>query len=160
MPASPKEPSSQQFCKNCEAVGHLLPFRFAYAAQNGRRRLSFGPSPVMRQLIARYSSGFVYLVSRTGVTGEQAQLSDSVGPLIANTRKFTDLPLAVGFGIANAQDAAAVGSMADAVVVGSAFVRLVENNSESPDLEVKLEALARELKPRELKQGALSARKQ
>ena len=111
--------------------------------------------PARLELVARYSSGFVYLVSRTGVTGEQDQLSDAVGPLVANTRKFTDLPLAVGFGIATARDAAAVGAIADAVVVGSAIVRLIENNSDSPELEQKLEALARNLK-----QGALSAKKQ
>ena len=110
--------------------------------------------PARLELVARYSSGFVYLVSRTGVTGEQDQLSDAVAPLVANTRKFTDLPLAVGFGIATARDAAAIGEIADAVVVGSAIVRPIENNSDSPELEQKLEALARELK-----QGALSAKK-
>ena len=105
-------------------------------------------------LVARYSTGFIYLVSRTGVTGEQDTVSDAVGPLVAATRKLTSLPLAVGFGIAKAQDAAVVGAIAEAVVVGSAFVRLIENNAASPDLDAKLEALARELK-----QGAVSARK-
>ena len=110
--------------------------------------------PERLALVARYSTGFIYLVSRTGVTGEQDSVSDAVGPLVAATRKLTQLPLAVGFGIAKAQDAAVVGAIAEAVVVGSAFVRLIENNAASPDLEVKLEALARELK-----QGAVSARK-
>jgi hypothetical protein len=51
------------------------------------------------KLVARYSTGFVYLVSRTGVTGERDSLSDAVGPLIRAVRAVTDLPLAVGFGI-------------------------------------------------------------
>ncbi|HUS07763.1 MAG TPA: tryptophan synthase subunit alpha [Bryobacteraceae bacterium] len=97
------------------------------------------------ELVARYSSGFVYLVSRTGVTGEQTSVSDAVGPLVQAMRSATPLPLAVGFGIATAAHAAQVGAVADAVVVGSAIVRLIEQNAGSPDLEFKLESLVREL---------------
>jgi tryptophan synthase alpha chain len=97
------------------------------------------------KLVAEYSSGFVYLVSRTGVTGEQASVSAAVGPLVKSMRAATELPLAVGFGIATAAHAAEVGAVADAVVVGSAFVRVIEQNADRPDLESKLEALAREL---------------
>jgi tryptophan synthase alpha chain len=57
----------------------------------------------------------------------------------------TDTPLAVGFGISTPEQAAEVGKLADGVVVGSAFVRLVEQNLHSPDLEAKLEAFARSL---------------
>jgi tryptophan synthase alpha chain len=95
--------------------------------------------------VAEYSTGFVYLISRTGVTGERASLSDGVGPLVEAMRRVTHLPLAVGFGISTAGHACAVGAIADAVVVGSAFVRIIEQNAASPDLEAKLEALAREL---------------
>lgn len=98
------------------------------------------------KLVAEYSSGFVYLVSRTGVTGEQTSVSSAVGPLVRSMRAATDLPLAVGFGIATAAQAAEVGATADAVVVGSAFVRVIEQNAQGPDLEAKLEALARDLK--------------
>jgi len=98
------------------------------------------------QLVARYSSGFVYLVSRTGVTGERSSLSDAVGPLVDAMRDITDLPLAVGFGISTAEHVRAVGAMADAVVVGSAFVRTVEQYSAGPELEERLEAQARTLK--------------
>ena len=111
-------------------------------------------TPERLKLVAEYSAGFVYLVSRTGVTGERDKLSDAVGPLVAAMRKVTDLPLAVGFGISKASDAAAVAAVADAVVVGSAFVRLIEENASSPELLEKLEAAAREFK-----QGALSAKK-
>ncbi len=97
------------------------------------------------QLVAKYSSGFVYLISRMGVTGAQSSLSDAIGPLVEAARQVTDLPLAVGFGISKPEHAAAVGAMADGVVVGSAFVRLIEEHAGAPDLEAKLEALARSL---------------
>jgi tryptophan synthase alpha chain len=60
-------------------------------------------------------------------------------------RQVTDLPLAVGFGISTAAQMRAVGNLADAVVVGSTLVRAIEKNAGSPDLEAKIEALAREL---------------
>ncbi|MBM3814470.1 MAG: tryptophan synthase subunit alpha [Acidimicrobiia bacterium] len=103
-------------------------------------------TPRRLELVARYSTGFVYLVSRTGVTGEREQVSDSVGPLVESVRKVTDLPLAVGFGIKSAEQAAEVGKVGDGVVVGSAIVRLIEEYGKSAELETKLEALARELK--------------
>jgi len=97
------------------------------------------------ELVAEYSTGFVYLVSRTGVTGERASVSESVEPLVKAMRKVTDLPLAVGFGISTAEHVRRVGAIADGVAVGTAVVRMVEQNAASPDLEAKLEALAREL---------------
>lgn len=102
-------------------------------------------TPERLRLVARYSSGFVYLVSRTGVTGERASLSEAVGPLVCAVREVTDLPIAVGFGISTAEHVRAMGAVADAVAVGSAFVRTVEKYGPSPDLEERLEALAREL---------------
>lgn len=97
------------------------------------------------ELVARYSSGFVYLVSRTGVTGERTEISESVSPLVSAMRKVTTLPLAVGFGISTPDQVRVVGEIADGVVVGSAFVRAIERNLASPELPGKLEALAREL---------------
>jgi tryptophan synthase alpha chain len=97
------------------------------------------------KLVAEYSTGFVYLISRTGVTGERTSLSAGVAPLVESMRRVTHLPLAVGFGISTAGQACAVGAIADAVVVGSAFVRVIEQNAAGPDLEPKLQALAREL---------------
>ncbi|HUJ51514.1 MAG TPA: tryptophan synthase subunit alpha [Bryobacteraceae bacterium] len=97
------------------------------------------------RLVAQYSSGFVYLVSRTGVTGERVSLSESVEPLVQAMRQVTTLPLAVGFGISTAAQVRAVGEIADGVAVGSAIVRTVEQYAASPELESKLEALAREL---------------
>ncbi len=97
------------------------------------------------QLVAKYSSGFVYLVSRTGVTGEQSELSSLIAPLVEATRKVTDLPLAVGFGISTGQQAATVGKLAEGVVVGSAIVRLIERYQSDATLEQHLESFAREL---------------
>ena len=103
-------------------------------------------TPERLKLVADYSTGFVYLVSRTGVTGERATLSDSLGPLVMAMRGLTKLPLAAGFGISTAEQAAAVAKVADGVVVGSAFVRLIEEGQNDPALEARLEAFARELR--------------
>jgi len=96
------------------------------------------------KLVAQYSTGFVYLVSRTGVTGEQAALSESLAPLIDKMRTVTKLPLAAGFGISTPEQAGAVAKMADGVVVGSAIVRQIEKDliDKGPS---GLEALARSL---------------
>jgi tryptophan synthase alpha chain len=94
------------------------------------------------KLVAQYSTGFVYLVSRTGVTGEQAALSQDLAPLIEKMRATTRLPLAAGFGISTPDQAAAVAKMADGVVVGSAIVRQIEKDPAG------LESLARSLAER------------
>lgn len=98
------------------------------------------------RLVAEYSRGFVYLVSRTGVTGERDTLSGSLAPLIASVRAVTDLPLAVGFGISKPEHVAEVGKLAEAVVVGSAIVHLIERNAGNASLEIQLESFVRELK--------------
>ena len=102
--------------------------------------------PERLRRVAEHSSGFVYLVSRTGVTGEQARLSTSVGPLVEALRERTALPLAVGFGISTPEQARETARLADGVVVGSAFVRIVEAQGAGTGLEPALEAFARELK--------------
>lgn len=96
------------------------------------------------KLVGEYSSGFVYLVSRTGITGERAALSESLGELIANVRKATPLPLAAGFGISTPEQAHTVAQMADGVVVGSAIVRQIETNLEG--LEPMVRSLAEKMK--------------
>jgi len=85
------------------------------------------------RLVAEASRGFVYAVSRTGVTGEAETLSDDARPLVRRLRAATDAPVAVGFGIATPQQAAAAAEVADGVVVGSALVRFLE---ESPEGDV------------------------
>jgi tryptophan synthase alpha chain len=96
------------------------------------------------KLVAQYSTGFVYLVSRTGVTGERQSLSDAALPLIQRTRRFTDLPLALGFGISTCDQVKQAASVADGVVVGSAIVRLIETEA-GKELESKLETFTRGL---------------
>jgi tryptophan synthase alpha chain len=78
--------------------------------------------------IADSSTGFVYAVSRTGVTGAQKQLPEDAQTLVRRLRKKTKLPIAVGFGISNATQFAAVAQYADAGVVGSAIVHTIERN--------------------------------
>ena len=94
------------------------------------------------KLVSEYSSGFVYLVSRTGVTGERAALSDSIGPLVDRMRNTTKLPLAVGFGISTPEQARAVAEISDGVIVGSAFVRMIEQHAAPADLESFARSLA------------------
>ncbi len=79
-------------------------------------------------LVAKYSSGFVYLVSRTGITGEQTSLSSAAMPLVERMRKHTSLPLAMGFGISTPAHVAELKGKVDAVVVGSAVVRQIERD--------------------------------
>ena len=98
------------------------------------------------ELVSKYSSGFVYLVSRTGVTGEQVAVSSSVAPLVQAMRRHTTLPLAVGFGISTHEQFMTVASHADAVVVGSAIVRFIEMHAADANLEGLLEGFIRQLK--------------
>ena len=116
---------------------HGLDTVFLAAPTSTERRL---------KLIAQYSTGFVYLVSRTGVTGERDSLSNAVAPLVAAVRAVTDLPLAVGFGISKPEHVAELGRQVEAVVVGSAIVRLIERNATNASLEIQLESFVRELK--------------
>lgn len=78
--------------------------------------------------IAEASRGFVYAVSRTGVTGARQKLANDAQKLVKRLRRVTKLPIAVGFGISNAEQLSEVGKFADAVVVGSAIVDTVERN--------------------------------
>ena len=78
--------------------------------------------------IAAASSGFVYAVSRTGVTGARQQLPEDAQKLVHRLRKHTKLPIAVGFGISTREQFAAVGEFADGAVIGSAIVETIERN--------------------------------
>ena|SRR5713101_3556549 len=78
--------------------------------------------------IAQASSGFVYAVSRTGVTGARQQMPEDTPKLVRRLRRYTSLPVAVGFGISTSAQFQAVGEFADAAVVGSAIVETIERN--------------------------------
>lgn len=101
------------------------------------------------KLVAEYSSGFVYLVSRTGITGVQQTISESAMPLIERMRAHTNLPLAMGFGISTPEHVAELAGKVEAVVIGSAIVRQIERDPS------KLEAFMRDLK-RPIVQAAIS----
>lgn len=85
--------------------------------------------------IAQHGRGFVYLISRLGVTGARDDVPEGLGEMVTRLRATTDLPVCVGFGIATPEQAAAVASLADGVVVGSAIVRAA---GESVDKAVAL----------------------
>ena len=75
--------------------------------------------------ICRHAGGFIYYVSREGVTGMQTTISTSIAPMVAKIRKHTKLPVAVGFGISTPAQARAVAVQADACIVGSAIVNQI-----------------------------------
>jgi len=79
--------------------------------------------------IAAASQGFVYAISRVGITGTQQSLAIDAEKLVSRLRRYTHLPIAVGFGISNAEHFAAVGEFADAAVIGSALVTIIEEST-------------------------------
>jgi tryptophan synthase alpha chain len=83
------------------------------------------------KLVAEASTGFLYLISRTGTTGERSDISSSLRPLVERARQFTKLPLAVGFGISNPAQVREVQEVTDAAVVGSALVHAIEERYQS-----------------------------
>jgi tryptophan synthase alpha chain len=86
------------------------------------------------KLAARASSGFIYYVSVTGVTGARETLSRTISRDVARIRKHTELPIAVGFGISSPEQAETVAQIADGVVVGSAIVKVIAEHGASGDL--------------------------
>jgi tryptophan synthase alpha chain len=95
--------------------------------------------PGRRHAICAAAEGFVYLVSTVGVTGEREALPEELTELIAAAREQSALPVAVGFGISTAEQAGAVGALADGVIIGS---RLVREVAEAAELEAGLERVS------------------
>jgi len=125
------------------------------AAQNAELVSSGGLAPIrlvapttpperMARIVSS-GAGFVYYVSREGVTGEQSTLSDTIAAQVAELRRHTPLPIAVGFGISTPPQAALVAQTADAVVVGSAIVRKIAEIGKAPDLAERIAAFVRPL---------------
>jgi tryptophan synthase alpha chain len=99
------------------------------------------------RLVAKVSQGFVYYVSLTGVTGARAGVESSVQDSIRKIKEVTDKPVAVGFGISTPDQAAQVAHWgADGVIVGSALVKVIEDNLGSPELVPKASAFVKALK--------------
>ncbi|HEX8250834.1 MAG TPA: tryptophan synthase subunit alpha [Pyrinomonadaceae bacterium] len=99
------------------------------------------------KMVAERASGFIYAVSRAGVTGARQQTSQSARILVERMKKFSDLPIAVGFGISSAEQISETWAYADAAVVGSAIVREIENASGENDLVEKVGEFVRKLLP-------------
>lgn len=97
------------------------------------------------KLVAEHASGFIYAVSRAGVTGTRATVSEEAERLVHRMREFSPLPIAVGFGISNAKQVADVQAYADAVVVGSALVAEMERLEGSPEIVEGVEKFLRDL---------------
>jgi len=97
------------------------------------------------KLVAEHASGFIYAVSRAGVTGTRETVSAEAEKLVNRMRRFSDLPIAVGFGISNAAQVADVHRYADAVVVGSAIVAEMERLSGSPELAEQIGKFVQDL---------------
>ncbi len=95
--------------------------------------------------IASQAKGFVYYVSREGVTGMQRRISETIGPMTELIRKHTDLPIAIGFGISDAAQAKRVAQYGEACVVGSAVVNRIADLGDSPQLVDEVAGFARDL---------------
>jgi tryptophan synthase alpha chain len=104
------------------------------------------------EAIATHSKGFVYAISRVGITGTQQSLTPEAASLVARIRRWTQLPVAVGFGISNAEHVAQVAEFADAAAIGSAIVELIEKSTP----EAAPGAVARFIKGLHLPEAALA----
>ena len=102
-------------------------------------------TPERVALIAKCATGFVYYVSRTGVTGERSTIEASVEGMVAAIKRHTRVPVAVGFGISTPDQAAEVAGYADGVIVGSAIVRMVGELGDAPAMTAKVGAFAKSL---------------
>ena len=96
-------------------------------------------------LIVKRATGFIYYVSREGVTGMQAKVSDTIGAMTAKIRAHTALPIAVGFGISTPEQATEVARNAEAVVVGSAIVNQIARLGRTPDMVAQVTAFTKSL---------------
>ncbi len=104
------------------------------------------------EAIATHASGFIYAISRVGITGKQQNMTADAATLVARIRRWTALPVAVGFGISTPGHVARVAEFADAAVIGSAIVELIERS----DPGAAPEAVARFIKGLRLPQAALA----
>lgn len=97
-----------------------------------------------REMIAREAEGFIYCVSSMGVTGVRSEIKTDLESLVGGIKKFTHVPVAVGFGISTPEQARKVGAIADGVIVGSAIVRIVAEHG--TEAKLYLEKYVKEMK--------------
>ena len=96
-------------------------------------------------LIVKRGAGFIYYISREGVTGMQTSIATNLSTQVAKIRAHTHLPIAIGFGISNPEQAKAVAREGDACVVGSAIVNQIAEHGKSPELVTKVGAFVKSL---------------
>ncbi|MEK0450242.1 MAG: hypothetical protein RL088_2510 [Verrucomicrobiota bacterium] len=101
--------------------------------------------PARIALLTKDASGFIYYVSRTGVTGERTDVAADMAQQVAAIKATTPLPVAVGFGVGNPEQVKTIASVADAVIVGSAIVKRIEQYGSDPDLVRKVADFVRPL---------------
>ena len=124
---------------NARLRAHDLNMIFLVAPTSTDERLS---------LVAERANGFIYAVSRAGVTGARNDMSSDAERLVMRVRKVSELPVAVGFGISNAEQVADVWRYADAAVVGSAIVAEIEKSQDDANLVQRIGEFSRRLLPR------------
>ena len=121
----PPEEYGEDFKRRMDEAGLDTVFLLAPTSTEARIRL-----------VSDWASGFIYYVSRTGVTGEREDVASSLRPMVARIRSFTDKPIGVGFGISDPRQVREIGGCVgvDAVIVGSAIVRRIEERAGDPEL--------------------------
>lgn len=128
----PEESEGYEFMMDAAGLSNI----YLVAPTTPAERVSF---------IVKRARGFVYCVSREGVTGMRDTMAGSVGELTAEIRRHTPLPIAIGFGISTAKHARSAAQLGDAVVVGSAIVNQVAKGGQAPDMIQKVMAFTAEL---------------
>ncbi|MGB8353148.1 MAG: tryptophan synthase subunit alpha [Chthoniobacteraceae bacterium] len=122
--------------------------RDEFANSNGLKRIRLiaptTPPARIREITAK-ADGFIYYVSREGVTGEQTSVATSLPAQVAEIRNTTSLPIAVGFGVSNPEHVKEIAQSADAVVVGSAIVKRIATHGKDPDLVAQVIAFVQPL---------------
>lgn len=126
---------AQELRIHTDAVG--LDFISLVAPTTGKVRL---------ENIVRNATGFLYYISITGVTGTVAPKIDDIAREVAKIRKLTKMPIVVGFGISNAVQAKDIGALADGIVIGSAIVKLIDENRNNSELIKIVSDYTREIK--------------
>jgi tryptophan synthase alpha chain len=130
----------EKFCADCSTTGidgliipdlppGELPALDANAKKHGVDIIYFvapNSSPERIRMVAQSSSGFIYVVSVTGVTGVRNSFTSGLGAVISNVRKVTAIPLCIGFGISGPQQAAEAAALADGVIIGSRIIQIME----------------------------------
>ena len=134
---------TDKFCRDCAAAGvdglivpdlppGELPEFDSAARKYGVDTIYFiAPNSSEERIrkVAQASSGFIYIISVTGVTGVRNSLSSDLGAVISQVRRFTDKPLCIGFGISGAAQAAEAAKLADGVIIGSRIIQLMEEDN-------------------------------